>query len=134
MRRYELLGAFLGWLGAVNQILIASYLLAVYQALSPVSPMEKLGFEVYLGAALLILSASALALGSLLLWKREWRVGGVINLGSGTLMPVPIYIYFALFSEPAFLGWLGLLGVFLLAPAIFSGTIGILLSRLQSRG
>jgi chromate transport protein ChrA len=133
MRRYEILGAFLGWLGTVNQILIASYLLAVYQAFSAISSMEKLGFQVYLAAILLVLSAAALACGSFLLWKGKWRAGGMINLGAGTLISVPTYIYFALLSEPTFLGWLGLLGVFLLTPAIFSGTIGILLSSLHPR-
>jgi len=128
-----MLGAFLGWLGAVNQILIASYLLVVYQAFSAISSIGKIGFQVHLAAILLILSASALALGSFLLWKRKSRAGGMINLGAGTLMPIPTYIYFALLSEPTFLSWLGLLGVFLLAPAISSGTIGILLSRLQPK-
>ena len=132
-RRYEILGAFLGWLGAVNQILVSSYLLSVYRALSTIYSNGKVGIQVYLAVILLILSASALVLGSLLMLKGKLRAGGIINLGSGMIIPIPTYLYFALLSEPTFLSWLGIQGVFLRSPAIFSGAIGMSMSRLQLR-
>jgi hypothetical protein len=48
-----------------------------------------------------------------------------MNLGWG-LLPVPVYVYFACFSVPTLLDWLGPLGPFLLAPAIASGLVCII--------
>ncbi|UCG36559.1 MAG: hypothetical protein JSV64_08165 [Candidatus Bathyarchaeota archaeon] len=129
LNRYSIVAAFLGLLGALNLFLISFYVLAVYLLLSRIDPMGQLFFQVYLSTALAISSAVALIYGSIIILKSRMRKGGLINLLSGTLVPVPTYFYFGVISEPRLLGWLGIQGYFLLIPAIMSGAISILLAR-----
>lgn len=131
-KRYEMVSAFLGWLGAVDLLLMAFYLLTIFLAVSAIPPIERLLFPVYFATILTVTSAIILIYGSYLIWKSKIRKGGIINLLVGTLVPIPTYIYFTFLSQPSLLGWLFPIGCFLLAPAIISGAISILLSKFNA--
>jgi hypothetical protein len=90
--------------------------------------MEQLLLEAYLAAGLMTISAITIICGSYLIFKKDTLKGGTINLLAGTLIPVPVCTYFAVFSQRT-LSWLGSLGIFLLAPAVISGTISILIHK-----
>lgn len=131
-KRCALVSALLGWLGSLNLLLLASYLVSTYLPLSTIPPMDKLALPVYLGAAMMIGSAIVLVCGSALMLRNNALKGGIFNLSAGVLALIPAYVYFALFSEPALLGWLGPSGFLLLAPALISGAAGIYVSRLTA--
>jgi len=125
----NIISAFLGWLGAVNLLLMAFYIFGIYLLVSAVSPVEQLFPQVCLATILTTASAIMLIYGSYLIWKNNRWSGGLINLFAGTFAPIPTYLYFTFFSQPVLLEWLGPIGCFLLAPAIISGAISILLSK-----
>ena len=93
-------------------------------------PVEQLLFEACLGMGLMIASAVTITYGSYIILKKETKKGGIINLLAGTLIPIPVCTYFALFSQRT-LSWIGAMSVLLLTPAVLSGTISIL--TLQAR-
>ena len=131
---YELISAFLGWLGAMDLLFIVFYMLSLYlHPISTIDPMPRLAFQVYFASILTVGSAVALVFGSYLVVGKRGRRGGTINLLAGTLVPVPTYIYFTFLSQPSLLGWIEIGGVqigwALLAPAIISGTVAILASK-----
>lgn len=120
-KRYSLICALLGWLGAINCLIIGFYILTS----STFLPTEQSLLEGYLATGLTTTSAIILTYGSYLMSKRKTRKGGIINLLAGTLIPVPVIAYFALYSQ-RILSWLGPLSIPLLAPPIISGTIAVL--------
>jgi hypothetical protein len=131
-KRCALVSALLGWLGSLNLLLLASYLVSTYLPLSAIPPMDKLALPVYFGATMMIGSAIVLVCGSALMLTNNALKGGIANLSAGALASIPAYVYFALFSEPALLGWLGPSGFLLLAPALISGVAGIYAARLAA--
>lgn len=132
---YELISAFLGWLGAIDLLFIVFYMLSLYlhPLILTTPPTSRLAFQVYFASILTVGSAAALVIGSYLVVGNRGRRGGTINLLAGTLVPVPTYIYFTFLSQPSLLGWIEIGGVqigwALLAPAIISGTVAILASK-----
>jgi hypothetical protein len=132
-KHYALLGAILGWLGALNLSLLALYLFSTYQPLSTIPPMNELALSIYLGATIIIASAILLVYGGILIWTNNTLKGGIVNLLAGALAPIPTYVYFAFFSQPDLLGWLGPSGFPLLAPAVLSGIVSIYASQSASR-
>jgi len=91
--------------------------------------MKRLLIPVYSAAILMIASAIVLIYGSYLIWRTNKLKGGIINLLAGTLVPVPTYVYFSFFSQPALLSWLGTVGWFILTPAIISGALSVFSSK-----
>ena len=133
LRFMKPVSAFLGWLGAVNMLLLASYILSTYASLSMIPPVTELRLPVQLGVTIFAASAVMLTYGSTLIWKGDNLKGGLVNLMAGSLGPIPTYMYFAFFSQPALLRWAGPFGLTLLAPAMLSGIAGIYAKRLGSR-
>jgi hypothetical protein len=127
-----LVSAVLGWLGSLNHLLLASYLLSTYESLSTIPPIDKLALPVHFGATVMIASAIVLVYGSALMLTKSSSSGGMLNLSAVVLVSVPAYVYFAFFSEPALLGWLGISGFLLLTPALVSGVAGIYEARSHS--
>jgi hypothetical protein len=125
---YNWIGALSGWLGAINSFTMGFYLITTYYAIMGFPGAENLGYSTYVATVLTATLAFLLVYGSYLLWKGDTRKGGTINLIVGAML-IPIYIYFTFFSQPSLLKWLGPLGVFLCAPAILSGAIGILITK-----
>lgn len=125
------ISVFLGLLGAVDLLFLAVYIFTVYYALSSIPPMPELSLQIYSASILTAVSAIALVYGSLLIWQGKGSKGAKINLVAGTLVPVPMYIYFTYFTETLhrinLLSWLSIgnipFGFILLAPAIASGII-----------
>ena len=124
-KRYALLSAILGWLGALNLFLLALYLLSTYYPLSAIPPMNELALSIHVGTMAIIASAILLVYGGTLTWTDNTLRGGIVNLLAGTLAPIPTYVYFTFFSRLDLLSWLGPSGFLLLAPATISGIIGI---------
>ena len=125
-KKYCLITALLGWLGAVNSLLIGLWVLITCLELSQIPPMKQLLFQAYGAFIVMAISAFALIYGSYVIWKTSRRKGGIINLFGG-LTPIPVYVYFTLLSQPALKPtsfWP--LEYVLLAPAIISGTIATL--------
>lgn len=121
----------LGWLGAASLLFMGFYLFTVYRAFSAFPSMERLSLNVYFSVTLIIVSALAVIWGSSILFKNKWLKGGITNLLTGALAPIPSSTYFAYFSEPKLLEGFGVLGFLLRTAAIMSGVIGIALSSLQ---
>jgi len=123
---YNLIGAFLGWLGAINSFAMGGFIVTTYLAI--IKLFAETEMLIYLTYIIIILTATLsliLIYGSYLLWKGSSRKGGMLNiLGGG--MQLFTYIYFTFFSQPSLLKWLGPIGIFLFIPSILSGTIGIL--------
>jgi len=132
---YDIVNAFMGWLGATVLLIMGLYIFTIYFAISAYDPaaMERLLFPVYFATVLIISSTISLIYGSYLIWRTSRRKGGIINLFAATVIPVPTYIYFAFLSQPTLLGWLNHVGWFLLAPAIISGAMSIYFSQLITR-
>lgn len=134
----DMINAVLGWLGAVNLLLLAFYILGVYLSVSAIDATvkERLLFHVYLVTILTAASATVLVYGSYLIWKTRRLKGGIVNLLAGTIVPIPTYLYFSFLSQPPLLfwlfDWLGLVGCFLLIPAITSGIASIYLSKFHT--
>lgn len=95
--KYSILDAFMGWLGAIDLLLLIFYVSATYSAISAYDPdvMKRLLIPVYSAAILMIASAIVLIYGSYLIWRTNKLKGGIINLLAGTLVPVPTYVYFS---------------------------------------
>ena len=129
---YNLISAFLGWLGALNSFIMGLYILTTALALSPFPGTNYLVFQAWIASTLTTISALILIYGSYLLWRGHKHKGGVVNILTGTLALTPVYTYFTLFSQPPLLDWLGLVGIFLLAPPIIGGGIGILMSKQEA--
>lgn len=130
-RYLTLLGAILGWLGALNQFLLALYLFSTYQPLSAVPPLNEMSLAIYLGVAGFLASAILLVCGGVLMWADKTMTVTVVTLMVGTLGAVLTYGYFAFFSQLALLSWLGPSGILLIAPALISGVMSIYVSRLH---
>lgn len=126
-----LLGAILGWLGALDQFLLALYLFSTYQPLSAIPPLNEMSLAIYLGVAGFLASAILLLCGGVLMWANKTMTMTIVTLMVGTLGAVLTYGYFAFFSQLALLNWLGPLGILLIAPALISGVLGIYVSRLH---
>ena len=112
---------------ATSLIFLDFYILGVYQALSSLPPVGYLLPQVYLGTSLIALSAISLVLGGCLIIMSGASIGGAVLLISGAIMPIPVYLYFAGFSEPTLLSWLGFPGGFLFAPGVIGGLLSILI-------
>ncbi|UCD96177.1 MAG: hypothetical protein JSV35_06695 [Candidatus Bathyarchaeota archaeon] len=112
---------------AISLILLDSYVLSVFNALYPLSPLDSLRFQTYLGASLIAVSSALLILGGFFAIRSKASLSGMIVLVSGTMIPMPIYLYFAEFSEPPILGWLGTFGILLFLPGLLSGVLNILI-------
>ena len=126
-----LLGAIFGWLGALNQFLLALYLFSTYQPLSAIPPFNEMSLAIYLGVAGFLASAILLVCGGVLMWANKTMTVTVVTIMVGTLGGVLTYGYFAFFSRLTLLSWLGPSGSLLIAPALISGAIGVYFSRLH---
>lgn len=124
------IGALLGWLGALNSFAIGLYIVTTYLEIARFSrkTARDLLYSVYVSAFLTVAFTFVLVYGSYLIWRDNARKGGLLNVITGGSL-IPIFIYFAFFSKPTLIQWLGLNGAFLCTPAILSGTIGIVISR-----
>ena len=91
--------------------------------------MDELALSIYIGGTIIIGSAVLLVYGGVLIWTNNTLKGGIVNLLAGALAPIPTYAYFAFFSQPELLSWLGPSGFLLFAPAIISGIMSIYASR-----
>jgi hypothetical protein len=111
----------------MNLVLLDFYILVVFHALSSLSPLESLLPQVYMGTSLIAMSVVLLTLGSYFVVRSKTSVNVTVALVSGVIIPIPIYLYFAEFSEPPFLGWLGPFGFFLFLPGLVSCVSSILI-------
>ncbi|MCK4498405.1 hypothetical protein KAU25_04325 [Candidatus Bathyarchaeota archaeon] len=126
-RQWRVLSGLLALIEATSLIFLDFYILGVYHALSSLPPVGSQFPQVYLGASLMALSAISLILGGCLIIRSEASISGAVFLVSGAVVPIPVYLYFAGFSEPTILSWLGSLGGFLFAPGVISGLLSILI-------
>jgi hypothetical protein len=113
--------------GVINLILLDFYILGVFYVLSPLSPLNSLLPQAYLGTSLIAMSVVFLILGGFFVVQSKTSVKGTIALISGVIIPIPIYLYFAEFSEPPFLRWLGSFGFLLFLPGLVSGVLSIII-------
>jgi len=121
------IGAFLGWLGVANFIILEFWLLSTYFSLIGL-PAEPFISQIYIASIVTTVSAIMLICGNYLMIKNRPREGGIINLMAGIAMAFA-YTYFAFLSKPQLLNWLGITGYLLLAPALISGAAGIALKK-----
>lgn len=124
---YRMISTFLGFLGALNSVILGFYLISKNLALSSLLRAD-FQFKAYLGSSFAIFCTFLLTFGTYLLWKGRIYRGGVINLGAGIIL-YSIYIYFAFLIRPQILSWLGYAGLFLFIPPVLSGLIGIIYSQ-----
>jgi hypothetical protein len=122
-RQYGVLSATLGWLGAINVLLIG-----VYSALKlyHLGIMRGYQLEIYFVSLFTILLTLALLYGSFRLWKRYFRWGGRLNLLAG-IGYLSMYCYFT-WVTPLLLE-LGVVGLLLCVPSLVSGVLGGLADR-----
>jgi len=116
---YAPIGAFLGVFGAFNSLILGFYIVST--GLSPVLLADFLHTS-YIAGALTLLCSVMLVYGSYLMWKGQATNGGRINLIAGVTLAL-IYAYFAFFSKPQILSWLGPAGYLLLVPPLLSSII-----------
>jgi hypothetical protein len=131
-RQRRVLIGLLTSIEVTSLIFLDAYILGLNQAVSSLSPGDPLFPQIYVGSSLIALSAISLILGSCLIIRSAASIGGVVILVSGAVVPIPIYLYFAEFSEPTLLSWLGYFGLVLFAPGVIGGFLGIMITR-QSR-
>ncbi len=123
LKAYNLMGAITGLLGAVNTILIGSYLITLFLYLAPLGIAFPPAQTYIVGITASVVASFLLLCGSYLIWKGRARRGGMLNFVAGAITII-LYLYFTLVFP--LLYQLGITGYFLPAPALISGVIGIL--------
>ena len=120
LKKYALISAVLGWLGAVNVTLIGVY---VTLKLFYFGIMRGYQTEAYIVGILTAGLTLTLIFGGYWMWRGRLREGGILNVIVG-IVTLTMYSYFN-FSVPL-LREFGIAGSFLCVPALISGVLGLI--------
>jgi hypothetical protein len=123
-KAYNLIGAIIGLLGAVNTVLVGSYIITFFLSLSSIGIFFHFAQAYMVGITASVAASTFMLLcGSYSMWKGRARQGGLLSFVAGTITTV-LCVYFTLVFP--LLHRLGMISYFLPAPALISGIIGIL--------
>ena len=93
--RYTLISAALGWLGAINIVLIGIHVTTLYLHLAVLS--RSFLARAYIIGGIATASTLTLVFGSYLIWIDRAEKGGVLNLAGGVVTLILCYYFTSTF-------------------------------------